>query len=103
MAHATINFEFESIASVASQQEVEFGVFFVTWNMRLRGMKDPSVSKAVEERPVVENGQMRYGLGEALKDGNLRVQVTGRPQMPAPPTRAVHPSPCTSTSHATPY
>jgi len=43
MAHATINFEFESIAPVSAQQDVEFGSLFVTWNVRFRGMKDPGV------------------------------------------------------------
>jgi len=48
MAYATMNFEFESISPVSSQQEVEFGCLFVTWNMRLRGMKDPTVASAAE-------------------------------------------------------
>ena len=52
MAHSTINFEFESIASVASEQEVEFGVLYVTWMVRFRGMKDPSVAKRVDQPPV---------------------------------------------------
>ena len=51
MAHGTMNFHFESIAAVADEQEVEFGVLFVVWNMRLRGMKDPNVSASAESRP----------------------------------------------------
>jgi hypothetical protein len=51
MAHATMNFHFESIAPVSGQQAVEFGVLYVVWHMRLRGMKDPNVSRVADEAP----------------------------------------------------
>jgi len=51
MAHATMNFEFESIAPVSTEQDVEFGSLFITWNVRFRGMKDQSVARADDAVP----------------------------------------------------